>query len=84
MGRVPIEDDLELAAAPGEELADQAVGVAEFGNADLSDQVEDGGFLKDSGLSQVDSGAGIDDHIIEVLARDGEQFVNGLRGGLDG
>ena len=40
-GRVAVEDDLEAAVVAGEEPGDQSICVAELGNADLGDQIND-------------------------------------------
>ena len=84
MRRVAVEHDLQPASAGREELRDKAIGVAQFGNADLGDEVEAGGFLEERRIPQVDSRTGVDDHIIEALSRHRQQFIDGFIGSLDG
>jgi len=46
MRRIAVEHDLQLASAGGKKLRDKAIGVAQFRNADLGNQIDDGGFSK--------------------------------------
>ena len=47
VGNIAVEHDLEIAAAVDEEMRDQAIGVAQFRDADLGDEIEGGGIGKE-------------------------------------
>ena len=79
---VAIKDNLEILASVGEKSRDQAIGIAQLGDTDLADKVDDRGILKDRRTLQINPGSGIDNHVVVVLARYSEQLVDGAWRGL--
>lgn len=54
LGSVTIQDDVEVAAAVGEILGEESICVAEFGDADLGNQINGRGGIEKRGASQVE------------------------------
>ena len=82
-GLIAVDHDFKLGSAAGKELADQAVGVAQFGNAGLGDQVDLWASLK-SAVPVKSSREPISTTTLSnSCARDGDQPVDGLVGGLE-
>ena len=78
-----VEHDFELGDIGGEVLRDQAIGVAQPGDAGLDHQVDRGAFLEKAGPHQIEPRPHVNDHVVEVLARDGQQPVDGVVGGIE-
>ena len=81
---VPVQYDFQFRASSYGEPCNQAIGVAQFGDADLHHHKDGGGFVEDARALQVEFRSGIDHHIIEVLASDLEQLVDGVIGDVGG
>jgi hypothetical protein len=65
---VAVNYDFELGTALGGELRNQAMGVTQFRNPDLRDQVDGGGFIKEMLALQVKSRTRVHYNIIKILA----------------
>ena len=77
---IAVEHDFELGNPGGEVLRDQAIGVAQPSDAGLNDQVDRGALFEKAGPHQIKPRPHINDDVIEVLARDGQQPVDGVVG----
>ena len=78
VGDIAVEDDLEIAAAVDEKMRDEAIGVAQFRDADLGDEIKHCGIGEEVRVFEVEARAEVDHHVVEVCARDAEQFVYGF------
>src|SRR5665213_2889200 len=81
-GGITVEDNLELYAVHAEYLRDQAVGIAQIGDAHLQYEVNRGACLKERLAGRVEARTGIDHDVVEVLARDVykplDRFLSGV------
>ena len=66
---IPIQYDLELGDPGREELRDQAIRVAQSGDAGLNDQIDRRAVLEQARPHQIQPGTHIDDYVFEVLPR---------------
>ena len=79
---IAVEYDFEFGNPRGKVLRDQPVRVAQPGDAGLNHQVNRGTVFEEARTHQIQPGAHVNDHVVELLPRHRNQLVDGLVGGI--
>ena len=80
-GIVAVDHDFELGAAGAEELADQAIRVAQLGDSRLGDQIDRLSLFEERRTRKIEPRSHIDHHAVVILTRNRQQPVDRLVGG---